>query len=204
MRLDWPDCENVRDLGGLPTRDGGRTRPGGLIRADGLHRLTPHGVASVRAANVGRFLDLRGFAECEREPSPFAADPAYHHVPLLDEVLTYEVQHDTYAPMLEHNRDRIAGAFHLLAVAPPDAAVVVHCVGGRDRTAGLVALALAIAGVEPEAIIDDYGLSPERDPISMRNTLAHVDERYGGAEAYLHEIGVAPADIEEVRRRLRS
>jgi protein-tyrosine phosphatase len=124
-------------------------------------------------------------------------------VPLLDEVLTYEVRHDTYAPMLHHNRDRIAGAFHLLAVAPPAGAVVVHCVGGRDRTAGLVALALAVSGVEPEAIIDDYGLSPERDPVAMRNTLAHVAGHWGGAESYLLEIGVAPADIEAVRRRLR-
>ena len=32
--LDWPDCRNVRDVGGLPTSDGGRIRLGALIRAD--------------------------------------------------------------------------------------------------------------------------------------------------------------------------
>ena len=30
--LDWDGCVNVRDLGGLPTEDGGRTRPGAVVR----------------------------------------------------------------------------------------------------------------------------------------------------------------------------
>src|SRR5439155_3032265 len=32
-RLDWPGFLNARDLGGLPLRSGGETRPGGLIRS---------------------------------------------------------------------------------------------------------------------------------------------------------------------------
>lgn len=202
MTLDWPDCENVRDLGGLPTTDGGRIRPGALIRADGLFRLTPAGVAAVRAAGVVRILDLRRLAECEGAPSPFAADPIHLHLPLLQNHPTYEAPHDTYGPMLDHNGERICRAFRALAAAPAGA-VVVHCHGGRDRTAVLVALALAVAGVPDEAIVADYALSPERDALAMRNTMAHLADRYGGAEAYLQAAGVPPADIEAVRRRLR-
>jgi protein-tyrosine phosphatase len=45
--------------------------------------------------------------------------------------------------------------------APPGG-VLFHCVGGRDRT-GLVAIAaLAAAGVEPDAIADDYARGAER------------------------------------------
>ena len=38
--LEWDACRNVRDLGGLPTADGARIRPGALVRADSLQRLT--------------------------------------------------------------------------------------------------------------------------------------------------------------------
>lgn len=198
--LDWPECRNARDLGGTPTRDG-RIRPGALFRSDGLFLLDPAGVAAVRAAGVTRILDLRWTRECEQAPGPFAGDPVYRHVPLLADVLDYEVPHDTYGPMLDHNHGRIAAAFRALAAAPPGG-VLVHCHGGRDRTGALVALALAIAGVPPEEIVADYARSPERPPVAMANTLDHLDERYGGAAAYLRRIGVPEGDLDAVRERV--
>jgi protein-tyrosine phosphatase len=33
VSLDWAGCYNVRDLGGLPTRDGGSTRRAAVVRA---------------------------------------------------------------------------------------------------------------------------------------------------------------------------
>ncbi|MEU4240151.1 tyrosine-protein phosphatase [Actinoplanes sp. NPDC026619] len=201
--LDWPGCRNARDLGGLPVLGGGCTRAGVLFRADGLFRLTPAGIAAIRAAGITKILDLRWPWECERHPNPFAADPIYQHVPLLEEELSYDPPHDTYGPMLDHNGDRIARAFGALATAPPGGGVLIHCHGGRDRTGGLIALALAVAGVRPEAIVADYGRSPETSPGAMARTLAHVDVIYGGAEAYLRQIGVPGQAIEAVRRRLR-
>jgi hypothetical protein len=200
MRLDWPGCVNVRDLGGLPTPSG-PTADGVLIRSDDLTMLTPAGVAALRAAGVGRILDLRRFREIERAPGPFAGDPIYHHEPMIEEVSSYVPPADTYGPMLEHNRDRIARAFRALAEAPPGA-VVVHCFGGRDRTGVLVALALAVAGVEPAAIVADYALTAGTDPIAMRNTLARLDARYGGAEAYLAGAGISRRECASVRARL--
>ena len=41
--LDWPDCLNVRDLGGLRAADGGTTRHGAVVRADHLAYLTDAG-----------------------------------------------------------------------------------------------------------------------------------------------------------------
>lgn len=200
--LDWPECRNARDLGGLPTVDGQVLRAAVLYRSDGLFRLSPAGVAAVRAAELARIIDLRWQREVERDPSPFAGDAIYRHVPMLEDVLTYPVRHETYGPMLDHNQGRIADAFRALAAAPPGGAVVVHCDGGRDRTGVLVALALAIAGVPAAEIVTDYGRSPERPPIAMTNTLAHLAERYGGAEPYLLSIGVTAGEIAAVRRRL--
>ena len=200
MRLDWPACANVRDLGGLPT-PGGPTAAGVLIRADDLTLLTAAGVAALRTAGVGRILDLRRFAEIERAPGPFAGEPIYHHVPMIEEVLSYEPPADTYGPMLDLNRDRIARAFRALAGAPKGA-VVVHCFGGKDRTGVLTALALAVAGVARAAIVADYALTAGTDPVAMRNTLAHLDARYGGAASYLAGIGISPPELASVRARL--
>ena len=41
--LAWDGCFNVRDLGGLETASGGRTRRGMVVRADNVRRLTAAG-----------------------------------------------------------------------------------------------------------------------------------------------------------------
>jgi protein-tyrosine phosphatase len=200
MRIDWPSCINVRDLGGLPTGDA-VTEDGALIRSDDLSLLTAAGVRALRDHGVVRILDLRSFKEIEAKPGPFAGKAIYRHVPLLEDVLPYDPPSWTYAPMLDHNRNRIAQAFRALASAP-EGAVVVHCRVGRDRTGGLIALALAIAGVEPDAIVADYALTSGTDPAAMRNTLDHLESRYGGAAGYLKGAGVSAAELARVRGRL--
>src|SRR5687768_932299 len=39
-RLAWPGLRNARDLGGLPTMDGGEVRPGAVVRADPAGELS--------------------------------------------------------------------------------------------------------------------------------------------------------------------
>jgi len=72
--LEWPDCLNVRDLGGLPSADGRRIAAGALIRSDNLTRLTAAGIDIMREARLGRIVDVRSAAECEHDPSPFAVN----------------------------------------------------------------------------------------------------------------------------------
>jgi protein-tyrosine phosphatase len=200
--LDWPACDNARDLGGLPTQGGGRIRPGALLRSGHHARITPATMAAIRATGVARVVDLRWDREVAADPSPFAGDPVYVHLPMLMDVLDYEVPEDTYGPLLDRNRKRVAAAFRAVAEAPPGA-VVVHCHGGRDRTGVLVALALSVAGVAPEEIAKDYALSADRPAATMRNTLAHAERHYGGVVPYLLGSGVAQLHLDAVRARLR-
>lgn len=202
MILDWPACRNARDLGGLPTQDGGRIRGGALLRSGHHAGMTPATVAAVRAAGVSRIVDLRRAYELADRPSPFAADPGYAHVPLLSDEITYEYPDDSYGPMLDHNKDRVAAAFRAIAEAPPGA-VLVHCHSGRDRTGVLVALALTVAGVAPEVVAEDYARTESSPAENMRNTLAHADRVYGGVEPYLIGIGVERHHLDAVRERLR-
>lgn len=229
--LHWPDCLNVRDLGGLPTQDGGAIRRGALIRADALSRLTDAGVAAARAAGVSRIIDLRRPAEAGSATHPFADDPAYRNIPVQNpadpnhEWLTLA---EIYCTMLDLRPDLFAQAFAAVADAPAGA-VVVHCAGGKDRTGIITAFALSVAGVADDVIAADYALTEERlredsreyleliddpklrtvlaglqptPPAVMLDTLAHVRQRHGGVERYLLAAGVTENQIAAVRDRL--
>ncbi|SCL38970.1 Tyrosine phosphatase family C-terminal region [Micromonospora pallida] len=199
--LDWPGCRNARDVGGLSTSDGHLIRQGALLRSDSHERLTPATVEVLRSGRVSRIVDLRWAWECAAQPSPFVGDPVYRHVPMLDDVLAYTPPPDTYAPMLDHNRQRIAAAFRAVAEAPPGG-VLVHCKAGRDRTGVLVALLLTVAGVAAEDVAADYALTDACTPQPMRHTLAHLDQQHGGARSYLLAAGVGEEALAAVRERL--
>lgn len=93
----------------------------------------------------------------------------------------------------------------------------------------VVAMALRIAGVEPDVIAQDYALSQERlaeenaavlarieDPVlrenvrrlqvtapeTMLTTLAHLESRYGGVAEYLKGGGLTDDQLTALRQRL--
>lgn len=232
VRLDWPHCLNARDLGGLPTGDGGRIRSGALIRTDRLSELTPDGVRLVRDHGVSRIIDLRTIGEVEESPGPFAGDPLLLHVSFIDETIVEDVDGETlievYQQSLARNRRSIAAVFDAVVTAPPGG-VLVHCHAGKDRTGVLVALALRVVGVPDDEIVADYALSGEYLQVvheaylatltdeqerawaedmrgcraeTMVDLLAHLDDRHGGAGPYLSSIGVTDDNLAALRGRL--
>ncbi|GAA1864915.1 tyrosine-protein phosphatase [Asanoa iriomotensis] len=200
MILDWPDCTNVRDLGGLTTTDGRRVRAGALLRADCLDRLTPAAVADIRAGGIRRIVDLRWALECALRPNPFEGDPLYTHAPMLGDD-DYDFLPDSYGAMLEHNRPQIGAAFRAVAEAPPGG-VLVHCLEGKDRTGVLVALLLLVAGVPHDQIADDYALTRGVDRQLMANTLDYLHDAHGEVAKYLADCGVDAEALAAVRARL--
>src|SRR5690348_5629295 len=116
--LAWEACYNARDLGGYPTSRGGQTRPGRLIRADNLCRLTPAGQAALRAYGVRTIIDLRLAYELTIDPSPFAApgqpaDPRYLNLPLHEEgtdaaMEAADSKHAGYIILLEQSKPQVA------------------------------------------------------------------------------------------------
>ena len=170
--LVWDGCINVRDLGGLPTEDGGQTAFGSVIRADTLGYLTREGWEALLAFGVTRIVDLREQFEIDNDP-PRDLDVEVVHIPVLDhydEERWLEIQEASaaapthsaatelvYLRFLDHCRPRFAEAFDAVATAPDP--VVFHCHGGKDRTGLLAALLLRLAGVAIEGISEDYALS---------------------------------------------
>lgn len=213
--LRWDACYNARDLGGLPTRDGARTRRGALIRADSVGRLTERGRAALEAYGVRTIIDLRFGVEVRDDPSPFTdhATIIAHNLPLNpnDVAVTRSLatQRRSALPYpatvnvayLATHQPQIAAVMRAIADAP-EGGILFHCHAGRDRTGLIAALLLALVGVPAEIIPADYALSFSAIAETMDATLAHLESDYGGAEGYLRAAGVTEQEIARVRNRL--
>ena len=164
--MEWPDCRNTRDLGGLPSV-GGLTRSGVLVRSDNLRSLSPAGLEAMVAYGVTTVIDLRSESETTSSPSPFAMPdpfsypppPAYRHMPLIDDATMKKLAEasdmfDRYLMMLEHRPAAFNAIFTTLAKT--EGTAVFHCFAGKDRTGMVAAMSLALAGVGVDAIAADY------------------------------------------------
>lgn len=194
MHLDWPDCLNARDLGGLPVAAGGRIRDRALVRSDAHSNLRDDGLAAARAYGLSRIIDLRRGAECELEPSPFAADPAYVNLPVQDPADPgHEVPDPVvvYCSILDRHPELFAAALGAVAEAP-DGPVAVHCAIGRDRTGLVVAMTLSLAGVSDDVITADFATSDVQ--LLPRYEALLAGARDEAERRYFEEVGQVPAD----------
>ncbi|MFI5908227.1 tyrosine-protein phosphatase [Dactylosporangium sp. NPDC051541] len=165
--IEWDGFCNARDLGGLPTAGGGRTRTGVLIRSADPRFVTADGWRAARAAGVRTIIDLRNDDEVPPGDVRLPAGLNRVHVPLdgvedveLWRYLNEELLNGTplyYPPFLARQPARCAAAVTAVARAEPGG-VVFHCGVGRDRTGLLALLLLSLAGVEPPVLADDYEL----------------------------------------------
>jgi protein-tyrosine phosphatase len=159
--------------------------------------------------------------------------PEYLSRPLVDDVLAPELAEvpsmsDRYLMMLERRQQGIGGIFN--ALAQVDGPVVFHCYAGKDRTGLIAAMVLSLAGVHADAIAADYAETdvhlatryeewlatapPERldalrdelrcPPEWILGALDHLDQRWGGVEAYLLAGGVSPAQVDRLKEKLLS
>ena len=168
--LAWDGCFNVRDLGGLETASGRRTRHGSVVRADNIRRLSTAGWRSAHDHGIRRAVDLR----FPNEPPGGATRPERgrrRHLPLR--------RHD---PVAEGGRrapprmpttsagsrpatsarwsapETVAAAVAAVADADEGDGVVIHCFAGKDRT-GIVSALLLGARCSRRAIASDYAES---------------------------------------------
>jgi protein tyrosine/serine phosphatase len=135
---------------------------------------------------------------------------------------------DAYLIFLERFKSNVAAGIRAVANAP-EGGVVVHCVGGKDRTGLLTAFLLHVAGVPEGEIAADYALSEKRlrprherwfeaatseeelerlrriaqtPAESILGVFEALERRYGGVEDYLRSIGVTDEELARVRARL--
>jgi protein-tyrosine phosphatase len=241
--LAWEGCLNVRDLGGLPTEDGRRTRLGGVVRSDNVRKLTEDGWRSLADHGVRRIVDLR-WPEELAEDQPRDVEIEVVHVSVLgggfDE--KYVAQLDahlasvddvadhyawSYVDWLERYRERFGRAF--AAIADADGVVVVHCMGGKDRTGVVSALLLRLVGVSHDAIGEDYAVTAvnlepstsqwipaiaddaerakweklkDTPAGAMVRVVQEIEARYGDIASYLRAAGLSEEQVTRLEERL--
>ena len=231
-RLDWPDCQNARDLGGLP-RPGGVTRSGVAIRSDNLGHLNALGRDAMSAYGVATVLDLRSESETVHSPSPFAAGAVarYVHRALIDDrnmtnIGDTQSMFERYLFIVNERPHAFREVFE--AIAEAEGAILFHCFAGKDRTGLVAAMLLSLAEVPSEHIAADYGetdvqlaqqyevwvgeAAPEtqdayRDelrcpPERILGVLGHIDRKWGGVAGYLEAAGMEPSHIDRLGAKL--
>jgi protein-tyrosine phosphatase len=169
--LAWEGAFNARDLGGLRTRDGRSTRFGAIVRSDSLATLTAAGWSALLEHGVRTIIDLRNDEEIGSDVAPRPSSLTTIHLPLdgsEEQDFWSEWRSGPqfgsplyYRPHLERFPERSAAVIAAIARARPGG-VAFHCVGGRDCSGQIAILLLALVGVGPEEIVEDYGLSSER------------------------------------------
>lgn len=241
--LVWDGCLNVRDLGGHRTEDGAETQFGAVVRADSVRQLTEEGWQALVDYGIRTVVDLRMDEEREKDP-PAGAPIDLLHISLFDDdkAVFEEVDaaaeaapdvasatREVYLLFLEHFKTNVAMAIRTVANAP-EGGVVVHCMGGKDRTGLITALLLELAGVDDEQIAADYALSEERlrprhelwfaeaeteaelerlrriaqtPAASIVGVFEELARRYGSVEGYLRDAGLSDEDLARARARLR-
>jgi protein-tyrosine phosphatase len=180
-RVPLEGAINTRDLGGLPTGDGARTRRGVAYRSDSLASLTREDLARVEALRLRSLIDLRTADERARRPNrlPRSAAISRHavgfmprgHIELIGAINarrltaadTRRAMHEQYRRLaLEHTSEFRAVIDALLT--PVRTPLVFHCASGKDRTGLAAAIVLLAVGVDRAQVIEDYTLSNYQRP----------------------------------------
>jgi hypothetical protein len=194
--LDWPGLWNARDLGGLPTKDGGRTRFRSVVRSDHLVHLAPEGWRALLDYGVRTVVDLRTTREADRDRQAIPVD-----VDLVGARLEDGLHEDPefngwgatgilltplyYQRFLQRWPERCAEAVSAIATSRAGG-VLVHCSKGCDRTGMLTMFLLVLCGVTEDAIVADYSVTADRGLLPAARHFGCVDNH---------------AEIDEVARR---
>jgi protein-tyrosine phosphatase len=190
---------NTRDLGGLATADGRRVRPGVLVRAGALGRVTDDDLPVLAKLGLACRIDLRHDAEIahappDRLPEPVPRpvrlpvfDPSYpaftHVLALLGQLghVDGEGPLDGDAAMAaiyqwfvsgERASASFAAAVRAMA-EPANLPLLFHCSAGKDRTGWLTVILLSALGVDRATIREDY-LQTNADNAALQQILVDL------------------------------
>ncbi|KRE29563.1 tyrosine-protein phosphatase [Agromyces sp. Soil535] len=182
-RIPVPGTYNFRDVGGMPARNG-TVRDGVLYRSDGLHRIGEAGRAELRALGVGIVIDLRDENEARLMPDDLEGlDVEVLRLPVFEGSGASQgsggISLDAlYERIVTQHASVVVSALREIASAG-ERSVVVHCTAGKDRTGIVVALALLAAGVDREAVIEDYARTEANLAGEWLEEMVRLIGRYG-------------------------
>ncbi|MEU3300037.1 tyrosine-protein phosphatase [Streptomyces sp. NPDC006678] len=170
---------NFRDVGGLPTVDGHRTRYGRLFRSGHLAHATGSDAAFLGSLGLHTIFDFRNAAD-HRLEGPDVELPGVRNVniPLSDPAdgaefwrMVRDGDLDQLKAILADGKaaGRMTASYRTIikertaehsrvlhALAQDSVPALMHCAAGKDRAGLSIAISLLAVGVEREAIEADY------------------------------------------------
>lgn len=184
------DMVNIRDLGGLPTVDGGETRRHLLYRSESLSSVSKRdGEALVGPLRIRNVIDLRAALEVDYQQATWAKARGvdYQNLPLSDgfddlpATMTPEALAELlpvkYLSYLDRAPSNIVRALVSVTEAASDGrASLFACTYGKDRTGVLAMVLLDLLRVRRSNIVDDYVASAAAMPellVRMKDHALH-------------------------------
>ncbi|MEU5251324.1 tyrosine-protein phosphatase [Streptomyces longwoodensis] len=170
---------NFRDVGGLPTVDGRRVRPGVLFRSGHLAHATAEDAVFLSSLGLHTIFDFRNAADQKLE-GPDVELPGVRNVNLplsdpADGAEFWKMVRDgdieqlrvllgdgraagrmvaSYRSIIRQRTAEHARVLH--ALADDSVPALMHCAAGKDRAGLSVAVTLLALDVERDAILADY------------------------------------------------
>ncbi|MFK0216908.1 tyrosine-protein phosphatase [Streptomyces vinaceus] len=170
---------NFRDVGGLPTTDGRRVKPGILFRSGHLAHATETDAEFLASLGLHTIFDFRNHADHALEGLDVELPGVRNvNIPLSDPAdgkEFWKMVRDggveqlrgllgdgraaarmaaSYRAMIENRTAEHGRVVH--ALAEDSVPALMHCAAGKDRAGLSIAVTLLALGVEREAIVADY------------------------------------------------
>ena len=155
--------QNMRDLGGIVTRDGRRIRRFRLVRSANLVQA-----GETDLEHIAAVIDLRTPGERKEEPDRVYGR-RYLALPVFDDIqagISHEEETKTqgipdmaylYGKLINEHADSFRKILkEIMAHDFSEGAVLWHCTEGKDRCGITSALVLEILGADRDVIMEDY------------------------------------------------
>jgi protein-tyrosine phosphatase len=167
--LPLENVHNLRDLGGLHSRDGRRVRVGRLFRSGNPGMASKADIARLRSLGLDVVIDFRAPEEKSVEECGFADTFSCLALPVLEGSMSLNelvprlraaTRQDMDDFMLQVYRDfpvKHQSAFgRFMMEAEGGRTLLYHCSAGKDRTGFATMLLLSALDVAPDTILANY------------------------------------------------
>ena len=184
--VEFEGLSNVRDLGGMRTKEGRTIAAGRLYRSDQLYFATETDLAAIGSMGIRTIVDFRSEIERDEKPDPEIDGAANLHLPIIEDVragITRDKQSnkgimkmimsgqgadlapiDAYMANMyrefvtdPHANEQYARFVDaVIGALQSGGSALWHCTAGKDRAGFATAILLEALGVAREDIMVDY------------------------------------------------
>ena len=185
MKIECEKISNIRDLGGIQTKDHKRIKENLFVRSNMLYGASQHDLALLKEHGITLIVDFRNPKEVQEKPDPVLEGARWENIPIIhDEIqgISHEKETDSKVfssmntgsyeesvrRMIRNYRGFLTTPYSIdhyrefiHEVMEEEGAVLWHCSAGKDRAGIATIFVLELLGVNKEDIYHDYMLSHE-------------------------------------------